>query len=159
MTRSTLLPAADHPHVLRNWLSYGALALSIAFGTAGQLLMKWAAVGALSGSPDFRSFLQLGFAVGVYCLGIVNWIIALRTVPLGLAYPLTSLTYVGVLAGSYFLLGETVGILRLAGVSLIFAGVMLVVLDHNGSDGAERKTEMRKNASGGGASSSSARTP
>ncbi|WP_292730619.1 EamA family transporter [Nostoc sp. JL31] len=73
-------------------------------------------------------FLQkLSLAITVYCLGIVNWILALRSVKLSIAYPLTSLNYVGILFGSYYFFNELITLTRILGVITIFLGVLLVV--------------------------------
>lgn len=73
-------------------------------------------------------FLQkLSLAITVYCLGIVNWILALRSVKLSIAYPLTSLNYVGILFGSYYFFNEVITSTRIVGVITIFLGVLLVV--------------------------------
>jgi drug/metabolite transporter (DMT)-like permease len=142
----------------RRSLSYVALALSIGFGAAGQLLMKWAATTALVAPLGWWGLLEVGVAVGVYCLGIANWVFALRTVSLSLAYPLSSLTYVGVLAGSHMLLGEEIGPLRLAGVALIFTGVLLVVLSHPEPDQEPGGAALRNGDAGTDAASTEVRS-
>ena len=75
------------------------------------------------------SFLQqLVLALSVYTFGVVNWVFALRFVKLSVAYPLTSLNYVGILLGSYYFFNEAVTPGRIVGVFLVFIGVLLVVL-------------------------------
>ena len=99
---------------------------SIAFGVAGQLLMKHAALRSIVGlSLSSVSVLALAFAV--YSLGIVFWMVALRWLPLSIAYPVTSLSYVGVLWGSWYWFSESISSLRVLGVTLIFIGVTLIV--------------------------------
>nr|WP_229548607.1 EamA family transporter [Nostoc sp. CHAB 5836] len=71
---------------------------------------------------------QLVLSISVYCLGVVNWILALRSVKLSVAYPLTSLNYVGILFGSYYFFNEVITLTRIAGVITIFIGVLLVVI-------------------------------
>ncbi|WP_428850476.1 EamA family transporter [Nostoc sp. DedVER01b] len=71
---------------------------------------------------------KLALAVSVYCLGIVNWILALRTVKLSIAYPLTSLNYVGIFFGSSYFFHELITPTRIAGVLTIFMGILLVVI-------------------------------
>jgi multidrug transporter EmrE-like cation transporter len=108
-------------------ISYVALFISIAFGITGQLLMKFAMSskeGFLTGSGLF----QLTFALTVYSLGVANWIVALKYVKLSIAYPLTSLNYVGILLGSYYFFGEKITLIRIIGVALIFVGVLLVAI-------------------------------
>jgi multidrug transporter EmrE-like cation transporter len=107
---------------------YVALYASIAFGIAGQLLMKWAALGTIGGASAWTSLPPLILALGVYSLGVLNWIVALRGVRLSVAYSLSSLNYVGILFGSYYWFGEQIGALRIVGVLLIFTGVVLVVV-------------------------------
>jgi len=109
-------------------ISYAALFTSIAFGIVGQLLMKFT----MSSKADvFLTgywFLQLGLALTVYTLGVVNWVVALRYVKLSIAYPLTSLNYVGILLGSYYFFNEQITVTRALGVVLIFGGVLLVAI-------------------------------
>ncbi len=108
-------------------LSYGTLFASIGFGIVGQLLMKRTMSSSTVGF-NWTFTQQLILALTVYSLGIVNWILALRVVKLSIAYPLTSLNYVGILFGSYYLFDEKITPIRIAGVVLIFLGVLLVAL-------------------------------
>ena len=109
-------------------LAAGALSLSILFGVAGQLLMKWAALRTVGAPLTWSLVPSLGLALFVYSLGIANWVVALRHLRLSVAYPLTSLNYVGILAGSYYWFGEHVSLGRAAGVAMIFLGVMLITV-------------------------------
>lgn len=109
----------------RAWI---ALCLSIAFGVAGQLLMKWAALRTVGAALDWRTLAPIALALLIYSVGIVNWMYALRHTALSIAYPLTSLSYVGILAGSYYWFGEDLSVARVAGVALIFLGVLLVAV-------------------------------
>lgn len=109
-------------------ISYLTLFLSIAFGIVGQLLMKHTMSSKTEGLFTWTFIQQLVLALSVYSLGIVNWIFALRTVKLSIAYPLTSLNYVGILLGSYYFFDEKITLIRVVGVVLIFLGVLLVAL-------------------------------
>jgi drug/metabolite transporter (DMT)-like permease len=114
------------PHI--KLVSSIALVASIAFGIAGQLLMK----STMSTNPE--TFLtgtwlfQLIFALSVYSCGVASWVIALRYFKLSIAYPLTSLNYIGILVGSYYFFHEQITFTRIVGVLLIFIGVLLVVV-------------------------------
>jgi len=112
----------------RSWRALIALCLSILLGTAGQLLMKWAALRTVGVTPHWSLLPPLVLALLVYSLAIVNWIFAVRHLPLSIAYPVSSLNYVGILAGSHYLFGEHVSIERACGVALIFFGVLLVAV-------------------------------
>jgi len=109
-------------------ISYLTLFLSIAFGIVGQLLMKHTMSSKTEQLFTWTFIQQLVLALSVYSLGIVNWIFALRTVKLSIAYPLTSLNYVGILLGSYYFFDEKITLIRVVGVVLIFIGVLLVAL-------------------------------
>lgn len=109
-------------------LHYLALLASIGFGIAGQLLMKWSALASLRDAASPVTLAGLVLALAVYAVGVANWIIALRGVRLSVAYSLSALNYVGVLAGSALWFGELITPLRVLGVGLVFAGVLLVVL-------------------------------
>ncbi|MCV3214654.1 EamA family transporter [Plectonema radiosum NIES-515] len=109
-------------------ISYLTLFLSIAFGIVGQLLMKHTMSNKSEGLFTWTFIQQLVLALSVYSLGIVNWIFALRTVKLSIAYPLSSLNYVGILFGSYYFFDEKITLIRVVGVVLIFLGVLLVAL-------------------------------
>ncbi len=108
--------------------AYIALAASLWFGIAGQLLMKSAALDSVGYGPQYLISLSTLVALAVYGLGVVNWIVALRGVNLGVAYSISSLNYVGIFLGSYFFFGEMITLPKLIGVALIFFGVMLIVI-------------------------------
>ena len=116
------------PLAFKRGFPFVALTLSIAFGIAGQLLLKWTAVHVLGTHWDFTSALQLGAALLIYSLGVLNWVLALRHLRLSVAYPVTSVSYIGILWGSYYWFGEDITLCRTLGVALIFFGVLLVVV-------------------------------
>lgn len=108
-------------------IPYIILFISILFSIGGQLLMKNAMIYTNEEVFTWEFIQKLALAITVYCLGIVNWILALRSVKLSIAYPLTSLNYIGILFGSYYFFNEVITITRIAGVITIFLGVLLVV--------------------------------
>src|SRR5690242_20730288 len=83
-----------------NKVSVAALMLSIVFGICGQLLMKRAALDLDLSAAPLYGLLSVALAVIVYSAGIACWIVALASLPLSVAYPVTSLSYVGVMWGS-----------------------------------------------------------
>ncbi len=109
-------------------IPYIILFVSILFSISGQLLMKYTMTHTIEGLFDWVFIQKLALAVTIYCLGIVNWILALKSVKLSIAYPLTSLNYVGILFGSYYFFNEVITLTRIAGVITIFVGVLLVVI-------------------------------
>ncbi|MBE8969738.1 EamA family transporter [Nostocales cyanobacterium LEGE 12452] len=109
-------------------IPYIILFVSILLSICGQLLMKNAMLYTSEGVFTWDFIQKLTLAITVYCLGIVNWILALRSVKLSIAYPLTSLNYVGILFGSYYFFNEVITLTRVVGVVTIFLGVLLVVI-------------------------------
>ncbi|MBD0385649.1 MAG: EamA family transporter [Nostoc sp. C3-bin3] len=109
-------------------IPYIILFVSILFSISGQLLMKHTMSNTNEGLFNWVFIQKLVLAISVYCLGVVNWILALRSVKLSIAYPLTSLNYVGILFGSYYFFNEEITLTRIAGVITIFLGVLLVVI-------------------------------
>ncbi|MFN6484846.1 small multidrug resistance protein [Nostoc sp. DedQUE02] len=109
-------------------IPYIILFISILFSISGQLLMKYTMSHTTEGLLTWEFLQKLTLAVSVYCLGIANWILALRSVKLSIAYPLTSLNYVGILFGSYYFFNEVITLTRIAGVITIFMGVLLVAI-------------------------------
>ncbi|MCF2147481.1 EamA family transporter [Desmonostoc muscorum LEGE 12446] len=108
--------------------SYVILLVSVLFSISGHLLMKHTMSNSHEGLFTWEFIQQLTLSVTVYCLAIVTWILALRTVKLSIAYPVTSLNYVGILFGSYYFFNEVITLTRILGVLTIFLGVLLVVI-------------------------------
>lgn len=108
--------------------------VSILFGAVGQLLMKFGTtrVGAAEGDGVaallVKYFTNLPILAGLsfYALSAVIWIFAISKVELSFAYPMVALSYVLVVTVSYFLFGESVGALRIAGLITIIAGVLMI---------------------------------
>lgn len=61
-----------------------------------------------------------------YAVSVVVWIMALSRVEVSVAYPMLSLGYVVNAIAAYYLFGEAVGGMRLAGIGVIIVGVLLV---------------------------------
>ena len=61
-----------------------------------------------------------------YAVSVVVWILALSRVPVSQAYPLLSIGYVVNALAAWWLFGESLGVNKLAGITLIIAGVILV---------------------------------
>jgi drug/metabolite transporter (DMT)-like permease len=65
--------------------------------------------------------------VAIYGLSTLFWLRALAKLRLSVAYPLVSLSYVIVLAGSYWFLGEKISSTQIFGVGMIMVGVLCLV--------------------------------
>lgn len=61
-----------------------------------------------------------------YAISIVLWMYVLSKVQVSFAYPFLSVGYVIVVGAAYLLFREPVSVMKLAGIALICAGVVLV---------------------------------
>ncbi|MBI3648730.1 MAG: EamA family transporter [Actinobacteria bacterium] len=86
----------------------------------GALRLSASSLRVLLGSPIVWAGLVL------FGLSAVVWLFALSRASLSFAYPFASLSYVLILIFGRFVLHEQVSPLRLAGVALIVAGIVLV---------------------------------
>ena len=105
-------------------LSIAALAIGILIGVAGQMLLKAGA----SGETLLKQFLapQSILGLGLYFAAALCYMYALRKIPVSVAFPSVSLSYVIVALLAYWMLGETLGPQKLAGIALICGGVFLI---------------------------------
>jgi multidrug transporter EmrE-like cation transporter len=103
--------------------------ISVFLGAAGQIGFKYGALRIPdSGALLTKAITAWPIIVGLLLYGVstILWIYVLRFVELSYAYPLISLGYVLVFLASYFLFNEPIGTMRLAGLILILAGIILV---------------------------------
>lgn len=110
-------------------LPYATLALSILLGIAGQIVLKY--------STSYKSALKIDFGVGflnemfvgaalIYAVSLLLYTYSLQKLPLTLAYPSVSLSYIGVALVSAYVFGTHIGPRDLAGFALITMGVFLI---------------------------------
>lgn len=76
--------------------------------------------------PSLLSF-KLVVAFTVYSVATILWLIALKDVPLRMAYPFAALAFFIVPTLAHFLLGETLGWNTYVGASIIALGVIVSV--------------------------------
>ena len=103
---------------------YVALGIGILAGIAGQMLLK-----AGADAPDFFSqLLRPSTLAGLALYGSAAflYIIALRKIPVSVAFPSVSLSYAIVAVLGHFLFGEPFGIKQIGGIVLILGGVVLI---------------------------------
>jgi len=108
--------------------------VSVLLGATGQVLMKYGTLRVQTGSGDtvlsmlFKYFTNVPIlcGMGMYALSAVTWIFALSKVQLSYAYPMVAGGYVVVAVASYFLFGDSLSVMRVAGLVAIVIGVILV---------------------------------
>jgi len=103
---------------------YVALGIGILAGIAGQMLLK-----AGAGAPDYLSQLvrpSTLAGLALYGSAAFLYIVALRKIPVSVAFPSVSLSYAIVAVLGHFLFGEAFGLKQLGGIALIVGGVALI---------------------------------
>lgn len=107
--------------------------LGVTFSAVGQVSWKLGMnlIGPVNGlQPSDLIFIFLDpyivFGLIMYGLSTVFWLIALSRMELSYVYPFISLTYILVLALSYLVLKESIGLNKIAGTVLIILGLILI---------------------------------
>ncbi|MBN9541642.1 MAG: EamA family transporter [Reyranella sp.] len=103
---------------------YVALGIGILAGIGGQMLLK-----AGADAPDFVAQLLRPSSIAglaLYGLAAFLYMVALRKIPVSVAFPSVSLSYAIVAVLGHFLFGEPFGIKQLGGIALIMGGVVLI---------------------------------
>ena len=106
-------------------LSFSCIFLAVLLGTGAQLFLK----AGTNATP-----LGLGLAleprilagIACYAVSLVVWILALSKTPVSIAYPMVSIGFALNALLAWWLLGETVTPMRMAGIGVIILGVVLV---------------------------------
>jgi multidrug transporter EmrE-like cation transporter len=117
-------------------LSFGLILAGVLLNALGQLLLKAGtnAVGHFEFSAGnvlpigmklaFQPFIVTG--VVCYFVSLVVWLLALSRVEVSIAYPMLSIGYVINAVAAWYLFGEAVTPMRLAGIGIIVVGVYVV---------------------------------
>jgi small multidrug resistance pump len=104
---------------------YLALAGAIALGAGGQVLLK---AGTIETADVMSQLLRPATLVGLllYGLAAFAYILALRRLPLSIAFPTAATSYAVVALLGHWLWQEPFGWAQIAGLVLISAGVLLI---------------------------------
>jgi multidrug transporter EmrE-like cation transporter len=129
------IPKAALPRPARGlfWNPFLQILLTVVLTSAAQILLKLGADGS-TGDASVGAWLGISeLADGWTWLGILafvssfgSWLYALRFLPLGLAFSLTNGVHILVPLGSWLFLHEHLGPLRIAGISVIIVGILLL---------------------------------
>jgi len=112
-------------------------ALLIGFESAGQIATKVGGdqLGQMNFNLQWLAAVAVTpgvwFAIGCYIGAFFVWMLILRRSSLSLAFPLSSLVFVGVLLGSWLGLGEQISALHWVGVAVIMGGIGLLADGEN----------------------------
>jgi drug/metabolite transporter (DMT)-like permease len=100
---------------------YFLVLIPIAMVTVGQILSKIGAQHIVENKNLINLFIILGY--GLLILRGTTWIFILRVVNLSFAYSLMSLTYIFILAVSYYFFNEPIRVNNMIGTFFIMGGV------------------------------------
>ena len=106
-------------------LSFSYIFLAVLLGTAAQLFLK-AGTNAAPVGLGLALEPRILAGVGCYAVSLIVWILALSKTPVSVAYPMVSLGFALNAALAWWLLGEAVTPVRMAGIGVIIVGVFLV---------------------------------
>ena len=119
------------------WLAICLVFLNAVLSTVAEVLLKIGASQPLAGSFSAPIAALSVIATGWVLLGIVAyigslflWLVALRRLPLHLAYGLASSVHLFVPLASWLVLHETIPYGRLLGILFILAGIVLLGFSH-----------------------------
>ncbi len=107
-------------------LAYIALAAAILIGVAGQLLLKSAADAPTLIAQFTHPRTIVG--LGAYGSAAFFYVLALRQIPVSIAFPTVALSYVVVALLGVMLFGEAFSLIKGAGLVMICLGVVVLQL-------------------------------
>lgn len=107
---------------------------AVLLGATGQVIMKrgMRIYGEVSAGAVWRQLVpilkvpEVTLGLACYAVSAVLWIAVVSKFDLSLAYPMVSVAYVAVFVASWLLFGEKVSAVRIAGLVLIVAGVVVI---------------------------------
>ncbi len=104
---------------------YASLVGAILFGVAGQIALKSGAVGSGSILAQFINPLTL-LGLAVYAFAAVCYIVALKKIPVSVAFPSVAASYAVVAIIAHLVWNEPFGWPQLGGLLLIGGGILLI---------------------------------
>lgn len=115
--------------------TWSFIILSTVCSSVGQLILKHAMLRIAGAAETERPLiLRMAFSpwvvsgLAVYGLGVLFWLMALSYLDVTVVYPFASLSYVGIIIGSYFVFKENISSTRLLGIGIIIIGVTIIGL-------------------------------
>jgi multidrug transporter EmrE-like cation transporter len=104
---------------------YSSLVAAILLGIAGQIALKSAAEGSATVTAQFLNPLTI-VGLAVYIVAALCYILALKKIPVSIAFPSVAASYAVVAVLAHVLWNEPLGRPQLAGIVLIGGGVLLI---------------------------------
>ncbi len=104
---------------------YASLVAAISFGIGGQIALKLAAEQSTTITAQFLNPLTI-IGLAVYIVAALCYILALKKIPVSIAFPSVAASYAGVAVLAHILWNERLGWPQLASIVLIGSGVLLI---------------------------------
>jgi multidrug transporter EmrE-like cation transporter len=76
--------------------------------------------------PRMTTNIFLWLSLACYAISIMSWMVVLSKVEVSFAYPFLSIGYVISAVIGYFFMGESLTVIRIAGIAVICIGVILI---------------------------------
>jgi small multidrug resistance pump len=106
-------------------LYYVSLAVSIVLGIGGQIALKSAANESATVMAQFLDPLTV-LGLAIYVFAALCYILALKEIPVSIAFPSVAASYAVVAVLAHVLWNEPLGWPQMAGIVLIGSGVLLI---------------------------------
>ena len=104
---------------------YTSLFAAILIGIAGQIALKSGANGSATVATQFLNPSTI-IGLALYVLAALFYIVALKKIPVSIAFPSVAASYAVVAVLAHLLWNEPLGWPQLAGIALIGSGVLLI---------------------------------
>ena len=106
-------------------VSFLYISAAVVLGTAAQLFLK---AGTNAAPVGLGLALEPRILAGIFCyaVSLVVWIVALSKTPVSVAYPMVSVGFALNALLAWWLLGEALTPMRMAGIGVIIVGVVIV---------------------------------
>lgn len=119
-----------------NAVTFGLILTGVLLNAGAQLLLKTGTNAIGTFQFTMENALPVGWKLATephimgglacYVVSVVVWVMALSRVEVSIAYPMLSIGYVVNALAAWYLLGEALSGMRLAGIFVIIVGVVLV---------------------------------
>ena len=106
-------------------LTFSLLLCGVLLNAGAQLLLK-AGTNAMPLGPALAFEPHILGGLACYVVSVVVWVVALSKVPVSIAYPMLSIGYIVNAFAAWYLFGEALSPMKLAGIGVIVLGVFMV---------------------------------
>ena len=104
---------------------YLSLISAILFGVAGQIVLKSGATASQTVAAQFANPLTL-LGLAIYVLAALLYIVALKKIPVSIAFPSVAASYAAVAIIAHLMWNEPFGWPQVGGLVLIGSGILLI---------------------------------